>query len=236
MLALTREHVEKTLAERKFAALRGVREGEFFEAKGAKPYDFATPDGRYELAKDVSALANASGGWLIVGLKTTPLATEAADAVSSLDLIPEPDFDAARIKGLLNDHVHPSIAGLGVYWAADAENPGLGAGVIHVPEQKVDSKPFLITRVVEDGVHVKGIVFGYARRMRADSTPHTAAQLHQAMRVGMNTTAQRLTSLEEKVDKVLDLLVGGAVASGAPQTERSPRDQVVARIDDILAT
>ena len=43
----------------------------------------------YELAKDVSSLANENGGFLIIGLRTAQLETDKIDRVSTLDLFPE---------------------------------------------------------------------------------------------------------------------------------------------------
>jgi hypothetical protein len=70
------ESIKTILDTRQFAALIGLDEDTWLEAKGRNPYDFATPMGRYELAKDVTAFANAEGGILLVGL-TTALAPDA---------------------------------------------------------------------------------------------------------------------------------------------------------------
>ena len=66
--------IKTILDTRQFAALIGLDEDTWLEAKGRNPYDFTTPAGRYELAKDASAFANAEGGILLVGLTTAPAA------------------------------------------------------------------------------------------------------------------------------------------------------------------
>ena len=67
------ESIKTILDTHAYDSLIGLEEATWLEAKGRNPYDFTTPAGRFELAKDVSAFANAEGGILIVGLATTPL-------------------------------------------------------------------------------------------------------------------------------------------------------------------
>ena len=43
------------------AALQGLKEDQWFDAKRPPGYDLTTPESRFELAKDVSSFANAEG-------------------------------------------------------------------------------------------------------------------------------------------------------------------------------
>jgi len=61
--------ISNILDEGNLSKLIGLKEDLWFEIKGKNPYDFNSPDDRYELAKDVTALANAEGGYLIIGLE-----------------------------------------------------------------------------------------------------------------------------------------------------------------------
>src|SRR5207245_3548384 len=47
----------------------GMRENDQLETKGA-PYRLENPTQEYELAKDVAAMANASGGLIVLGAQT----------------------------------------------------------------------------------------------------------------------------------------------------------------------
>jgi predicted HTH transcriptional regulator len=76
--------IKTILDNRQFDLLIGQEEDTWFEAKGRNPYDFTTPAGRYELAKDVSAFANADGGILVVGLATAPLADVQKERVTAI--------------------------------------------------------------------------------------------------------------------------------------------------------
>jgi len=71
---MTFEAIKVILDTRQFDQLIGREEDAWFEAKQRSPYDLTPPTGRYELAKDVSAFANADGGLLVVGLTTTRVA------------------------------------------------------------------------------------------------------------------------------------------------------------------
>ena len=61
------EQLRALLEARRFARLIGEAEAVSLEVK-QEPYDLDAAAGRYELAKDVSALANSGGGHLLVGL------------------------------------------------------------------------------------------------------------------------------------------------------------------------
>lgn len=81
------------LAHRRFSALIGRNEDLWFEAKQNHEFDFAgNVRHRFELSKDVSALANSQGGFLLIGLRTEPVAEEHTDRVTELDLLPAADF------------------------------------------------------------------------------------------------------------------------------------------------
>jgi len=116
------------------------------------------PAGRYELAKDVSAFANADGGILIIGLTTTPLVEARTERVTGNDLCTEAEFNVGQYVGIINDYIYPHIKDLKVYWTP--VNPGAtqGLGVIEIPAQSSKLKYFLMARVVESGTQIKQIV------------------------------------------------------------------------------
>jgi hypothetical protein len=57
----TRDTISEILKARTLSALKGLKEDQRFDAKRAAGYDLATGAGGFELAKDVSTLANAEG-------------------------------------------------------------------------------------------------------------------------------------------------------------------------------
>src|SRR5438128_1102865 len=66
---LTLEEVTAILEKGEFDELVGAIENEWLECKAA-PYQINTDHQRQELAKDVSGLANAGGGIILIGIRT----------------------------------------------------------------------------------------------------------------------------------------------------------------------
>ena len=89
-------------------ALIGVAEDAFLEAKSIG-YDLDASAGRFELAKDVSAMANSGGGWILIGVATSRMPDTAIDVISSIVPIAEDSFRTQRCLGVLKDHVYPEI-------------------------------------------------------------------------------------------------------------------------------
>src|SRR5207249_6955457 len=136
----------------------GLREDLYFEAKSA-PYELASPDGRWELAKDVSALANAEGGFIVIGLATAPVPDEHTDSVTQLALLPETEFNILHVEGIIREYLYPHLEGLEVRWVEDIATVGQGVGVIYVPPQALDRRSILVNRVIDEGTELRRIVF-----------------------------------------------------------------------------
>lgn len=101
--------------------------------------DLSSAEARYELAKDASAFANATGGVIVVGFRTAKVSSADTDAIATTELMPESGFPALAIQGVLRDCLHPGIRGLRVYWQESAKTATLGFGVIEVPAQLEES-------------------------------------------------------------------------------------------------
>src|SRR5688500_16517413 len=139
------EHITTIIASGDFTQFIGMAEDTVLEVK-RQPYDLDTAADRYELAKDASALANSGGGYILVGLTTRREADREIDIVDALSLIAAPAFPVAQCEGVIANHVFPLIDGLVVTWRqATGSNDGLG--VILVPPQHEDRKPFIIAKV-----------------------------------------------------------------------------------------
>jgi predicted HTH transcriptional regulator len=204
-------HANEILAQLQtgqFQLFIGMRENDYFEAKGATPYDLTSPLGRYELAKDVSAFANAEGGIVVIGLTHKKLDTENTDEVTGVTPLIESDIPIAQMSGIIKTHIWPQISGLDIKWLASKDDSTRGLGYIYIPQQHEDRKFFLITKVVEQGEPLKEIVFGIARRVKADNIPLTPAELHRCIGEGRHSQAQRLTRIENKLDSLVSQRAG----------------------------
>lgn len=196
--------LDDLLARGALSELVGLTEGSELEAK-EQPYDLDSPSGMYELLKDVSAFANRDGGYLLIGPVTQRRADAPLDVITSVNFLPEASFPVRRYQGLIIDHIFPKIAALRVELVCN-RGADEGIGVIYVPRQDQDRKPFLIFRVVEAGETQRQIVFGYAERNGDRNEPMDGRKLQQRLQHGGNTVAQRLTELESRVQEILDHL------------------------------
>jgi predicted HTH transcriptional regulator len=196
----TTDDIVQILKSRDLASLKGLRENQWFDAKRAAGYNIAIASGRFEVAKDVSALANAEGGHILVGLTTIDLTDEQTEEVDGLDLLPSGAFNVVGLQGVLKEYLHPKIQGLEVFWVEDADGGGLGVGVIAVPTLPVDQRFVLMKQVLSEGEPVPQIVFGIAIRRGSNSVPLTVEQLHRMCQDGRSTVSERLTRIEAKLD------------------------------------
>src|SRR5262245_55612463 len=97
--------IRNILSSGELERLVAFEEDDFLEAKGPRPYDLTTPKGRFELAKDVSAFANAGGGYLIIGVQHERMPTRSVEKIAALDLIERDSLDVDAVFGVINTHV-----------------------------------------------------------------------------------------------------------------------------------
>jgi hypothetical protein len=192
------EDLAAIVNERSFNRLIGEAENQFFDAK-AQPYLFdGGEDSKREFAKDVSAFANATGGYIFIGLTTNRAAIQLGDEVTEVRPIPAAMFDPDRHQKILEEWLHPLPANLSVQFAQYGTDSSKGIGVIHVPKQDDRSKPFLLTRSLGDKKSTE-LLFGYAER-RVDRTQvRGVAEIQQAIKNGLDierTLVVRLDNIE----------------------------------------
>lgn len=127
--------------------LSGLPESDWLDAK-EMPY-LRTPEGKYELAKDVAAFANTGQDALIaIGFKNSR--TGDLDVVSTPRPFPPQLMSRESIRGQLSNTVIPRVEGLEI---GTALVPGdqKALGWIFVPAQRSDLMPFLVR-----GARVRG--------------------------------------------------------------------------------
>lgn len=197
------ESIKRIIDSHAYGSLIGRHEDAWLEAKGGSPYNLETPEGRYELAKDVAAFANATGGIIIVGLQTTRQENTQTDEITDYDLCLQGAFNSDRYTSLITEYIHPSIEGISVYWAPVNTEGTHGLGIIEVPPQNPDRQYFLIANVVDAGSKIKQFVFGIVRRNESSNDPFTITQLYQYTQKGKSSFAQALTRIEDKLNVVL---------------------------------
>jgi hypothetical protein len=183
-MSLTREQIAEIIMEGEFDKLIGLAENEWLECKG-KQYQTQHDQGILELAKDVVSFANATGGFLLLGIKTERSTDQQVDVIRHVRPFDSTLVNCKQYADLLRSWIYPEVGGLKIDWTQRKGPAGKrGIVVIEIPRQREDRKPFLIVRHVEVTGKRTEIVFGFAERKGAASVPTGVAELHQLLRDG----------------------------------------------------
>jgi hypothetical protein len=166
-----------------FDGLIGVVEDDHFECK-AEPYRLEEEHQKLELAKDVSALANAHGGIILIGAQTEVDSTRATDVVKKFRLIPDTRINISQYEDVIRTWVYPPIRDLEIRKFDSSSDPALGLVGIMVGDQEQTWRPYLMTRSIEQSGKVSTTLFGYAERGSGKSAPMSVQQLHTLLRDG----------------------------------------------------
>ena len=140
---LTSSEILEILRASDDGALVGLEESTEFDAK-SQPYRIDEPKGRWELAKDVSAMANARGGLLLVGAKTRRLEGSFVEQVASVDPIPSNLLKEEGIRSALKHLLFPNIGSYVELHRFD-RSTGRALLVVEVKPVPDDDRPVMVT-------------------------------------------------------------------------------------------
>src|ERR1035437_218677 len=99
------KEVMEKLEAHDFDALIGVIESEWLDAKET-PYHLDSPKQKLELAKDVAAMANASGGITVIGFDCEKLPTTAGERICKVCQFPVSLIYPSKYTQVLADMMH----------------------------------------------------------------------------------------------------------------------------------
>lgn len=177
-----------------FNKLKGESESEFLDCK-REVYDLKNNLSKYELAKDVSAFANAEGGYILIGIEAKKSEKSFYDEVIAIYPFKERVCNPKQYIDIISDWIYPKLRGFDARWYPTKENPSRCIFVIEIPNQPEINKPFLIKRTIQDTGKKCEVLFGYSERKQESNDPKTVFELHQILRDGLNLDA-RLQSIE----------------------------------------
>jgi hypothetical protein len=183
-MTITKEQLEAAITSGNFDALVGTSETAWLECKG-QPYLIDNDEAKRELAKDASAFANASGGRILIGVRTKSSATHFGDEIEEIRPFLQGLVNVTRYINVLESWVYPVISGLTIVWVPTHTDATKGVVVVTVPPQSPSSKPYLVTRTYDGAKHSETLL-GYAERKGDTNKPLGAAELHSALRAGLN--------------------------------------------------
>jgi len=186
-----------------FDQLVGTIEDDHFECKG-EPYRIEDEHQKFELAKDVSALANAKGGIILIGAQTEKESTRATDVINRLRPFADAVVNVSQYEAIVRTWVYPPVKDIEIKWFEASQSPGLGLVAIIVSNQDQLWRPFLITRSIEPSGRVSTTLFGYAERGTGKSLPMSIQQLHTILRDGYRVGTGALVPILRPEEKPID--------------------------------
>ncbi|MEO0131293.1 MAG: ATP-binding protein, partial [candidate division WOR-3 bacterium] len=206
MKEFTIEELEKILNEGNFDSLIGKIENNFFECK-SQIYDLKNNHSKQELAKDVSSFANSNGGYILIGLKTRKSEIHFGDEVVEKSFLDQNLVDPNQYKDVIKDWIYPNeIQGIEIYWKASQNNSNKGIIIIKIPPQKESLKPFLISKIVEEGEKISETIFGYAERKGDRNESKKIEYIHKIIQDGLfynENLKNRFDNLEALIQQFL---------------------------------
>ena len=222
------DEIEAILTAGNFNALIGEVENERLECKAA-PYQLEHDHQKLELAKDVSGLANAEGGVILIGVRTERSPTHFGDEISEVRVFPRTLVDPNRYHDILQTWVYPTLRDIQIRWFPSAHNQEGGLVAIFISSQSMARRPILVTKTVDDTGRRVEAIFGYFERRQADVAPMSVHELQSLLRDGL-----RFESLNQPLGIILETLQ-------RPQGERAPevpqiRELLDGRLEGALTT
>jgi hypothetical protein len=124
--------IPKTIEELKELIKNGVEESQQLEYKAAQA--LSNRDVLKDIAKDVSAMANASGGVIIYGIKEHSSADK-KHLPESITPIQRADFSKERLEQIINSNISPRIEGITIH-PVPLEKENEVAYVVEIPQSQ----------------------------------------------------------------------------------------------------
>jgi hypothetical protein len=138
-LVKSREGVQLALQLRRPDVLIGAPENSWLEAKSHDYRRLSSEAEKIKLTQAVARFANADGGLLVLGLKTSQ--SNGIDIISRVTPLPMPSRLVSQYRKTVDAHVYPFVRGLEVFSVPYGDGELLA---IVVPSQSEDDKPFLV--------------------------------------------------------------------------------------------
>lgn len=201
-----------TLASGDVEGLLGCREGTQIDFKG-QAYDLRSPSpkGARDLAADVAAFANAQGGAIVLGVRTTISGTSLSEVASEIAGVKPSAISEEQIRKIVGEHIHPNVEDLRLRSFPISDERQVA--MIEVPAQKDGIGPFLVDRL-PDADRERDLPHAVGWPIRAGSETRWESLAHIQQQLSMSRLFQRSRSM-------------------ATQSREAPMSAVARRGDDL---
>ncbi len=163
--------------------LRGQPESAWLEAKVA-PYDLDDKNVRFELGKDVAAMANSrQGGIIVLGLANEKKRRKGdVDTIGGCSEVDLRRVRRQRYRHLVANLVYPTLTGFDIE-LIEGTARDRGIAVLVIPPQTENKRPFLVQGVIADGnVLGRHVLLPWRREDEIDAMD--AVAMHARIRLG----------------------------------------------------
>ena len=203
----------------------GVPESLEVEFKG-QPYQLDQDSQRFELAKDVSAFANAAGGVVVIGARTHRDDQSAVDIVQEIRLLTRDLVDVEQYVDTISERVYPGLRELRVRFCPVQGDDERGLVAIDVPPQPEIDRYFLIQKPFDEGVdRTPGWLIGLAVRGVGRVELREVGEIHTLINRGLTVGLP----LAEILDSVAELR---EVGTPTAEPEATPADRLADVIEE----
>jgi hypothetical protein len=202
--------IQEILTRGAFDELHGALENEFFEVK-SEPWDLGSERGKFDLAKDVSSLANGHGGIILLGASTLPSPTYQRREIVKIPRLPQSHTPNEQYWHIVGEWIYPPPIGIDIHWHPEPNDPTRGMISVYVPDYREELRPFLVAHYLpEEGDRITW-VFGLFQRLGPTTNPTPLYELHTFLREG-----RRLDAIHQKLDTIITKIEVGA----APESKK----------------
>jgi len=137
----------KALEARDSGAIIGTTESQWLEAKRS-PYHLESPERQLEFFKDVTAIATADGGVILIGFATGPATTALVDVMTELTPVRPDIVSLQKRRDLIESGTPPPVGAEFNWWL---ENGANGVLTVTVPRAESTQYPILAHKVRAHG-------------------------------------------------------------------------------------
>jgi hypothetical protein len=224
---MTRDQALEILDSGEFERFIGATESLEVEFKG-EPYRLEAAAQKFELAKDVSALANAAGGVIVVGARTASDDATAVDVVTAIRSFDRDLVNTTQYEDTIGERIYPRLREIHARFFAIAGDEERGVVAIDVPPQLESDRYFLIQKPMDEGSdRIPGWLVGLAIRGIGRVEVRQIAEIHAIISRGLNFGGQ-LVDIAEAVAELRE--ADGITSTDIPEAPAELRDDAASGI------
>lgn len=214
MATLNNDQILDAIEQSRWNELIDQLESQELEFK-REPYRLDSAKEKFELAKDISGMANAGGGIIILGVATKKNPHADEEIAAEIQPFPQSEFDPRRIGHVARDQTVPKIAVSARFFPSESD-PTRGIGVIEVGEVDERLKPAIVrVAQLEVGGNPSDRAIGVFIRQGTNTYNYDAPYLQELLRRG-RSVAEDMTQARARTE----FIVEGATATAKEQLAR----------------